>query len=253
MTVRSPSARTGGGFGIGCNLGASRRGLGASSRGGLEELVRAALDRVLDPELDEPITDLGFVTEVTAGDDGGVLVRLRLPTYFCAPNFAYLMVADSFEAARGVPGVARAEVRLDDHFAAEEINAGVLAGAGFGSAFPGLAEDDLEQFRLTFWRKAHLAEQERVATRLLRAGHALAELARCNLGDVHGGDRLRRHRKRLGLAVDADAPLIVDEEGNRIEVDDLPMRLRLARTTRVSIEGNAGLCRGLLATRYPRG
>jgi hypothetical protein len=29
--------------------------------------------------------------------------------------------------------------------------------------------------------------------------------------------------------------------------------LRFARTVRVSIEGNAGLCRGLLATRYGLG
>ena len=50
----------------------------------------AALGTVVDPELDEPITELGFVRSlVITGDD--VEVHLRLPTSFCAPNFAYLM------------------------------------------------------------------------------------------------------------------------------------------------------------------
>ena len=46
--------------------------------------VRAALGTVVDPELDEPITDLGFVRSVSVvGAD--VEVHLRLPTSFCAP------------------------------------------------------------------------------------------------------------------------------------------------------------------------
>ncbi|MGH3395980.1 MAG: iron-sulfur cluster assembly protein, partial [Streptosporangiaceae bacterium] len=51
------------------------------------EALLAALQTVRDPELDEPITALGFVAgcDITAGGDA--LVRLRLPTYFCAPNF----------------------------------------------------------------------------------------------------------------------------------------------------------------------
>ena len=49
--------------------------------------VLAALGEVRDPELDRPITDLGFVADVRIG--AGVRVELRLPTYFCAPNFAH--------------------------------------------------------------------------------------------------------------------------------------------------------------------
>ncbi|MCW2492268.1 MAG: metal-sulfur cluster biosynthetic enzyme, partial [Frankiales bacterium] len=56
--------------------------------------VTAALSTVRDPELDESIVDLGFVRQ-TSVVDGHAEVRLRLPTYFCAPNFAYLMVADA--------------------------------------------------------------------------------------------------------------------------------------------------------------
>jgi len=89
-----------------------------------------ALGRVRDPELDEPITDLGFVTDVEVGE-GEVRVRLRLPTYFCAPNFAYLMVADARAAVESVPGAGRAEILLEDHHDAEQINAGVAEGVGF--------------------------------------------------------------------------------------------------------------------------
>ena len=71
--------------------------------------ILAALGSVRDPELDEPITDLGFVTDLEVGE-GEVRVRLRLPTYFCAPNFAYLMVADARAAVESVPGAGRAEI-----------------------------------------------------------------------------------------------------------------------------------------------
>src|SRR5262245_45441354 len=65
--------------------------------------VLAALDAVRDPELDEPITALGFVASCTVSADGDAQARLRLPTYFCAPNFAFLMVADAYDAMSAVP------------------------------------------------------------------------------------------------------------------------------------------------------
>ena len=57
---------------------------GPAARAGLMD----ALSTVRDPELDEPITSLGFVTAAVMSAAGDVQVRLRLPTYFCAPNFA---------------------------------------------------------------------------------------------------------------------------------------------------------------------
>ena len=98
--------------------------------------VLDALSGVRDPELDEPITDLDFVSQLEV-EDGAASVRLRLPTFFCAPNFAYLMVADAKEAALSVPGIGRANVILEEHYASEELNTGVNAGGGFDGAFPG--------------------------------------------------------------------------------------------------------------------
>ena len=54
----------------------------------LEQLVR-----VLDPELDESILDLGFVRSLRLRF-GQAEVALRLPTSWCAVNFAYLMAED---------------------------------------------------------------------------------------------------------------------------------------------------------------
>src|SRR5262249_7858477 len=76
---------------------------------------RGALARVRAPEGDEPITSLGFVTSCTVSAGGDARVRLRLPTYFCAPNFAFLMVADAYDAVSVVPGVRGTEVVLEDH------------------------------------------------------------------------------------------------------------------------------------------
>ena len=96
-----------------------------------------------DPELDEPITALGFVASATVSAAGDAQVRLRLPTYFCAPNFAYLMVADAYDAVTALPGVRRAEVVLDGHFASDAINGGVAAQAGFAKSFDGEAVGEL--------------------------------------------------------------------------------------------------------------
>ena len=69
------------------------------------EAALRALETVRDPELDEPITSLGFVASCAVSAAGDAQVRLRLPTYFCAPNFAYLMVADAYDAVSALPGV----------------------------------------------------------------------------------------------------------------------------------------------------
>ncbi|WP_069164697.1 iron-sulfur cluster assembly protein [Nocardia altamirensis] len=214
--------------------------------------VWAALDSVRDPELDEPITTLRFVTEVRIADDGAVHVRLRLPAYFCAPNFAYLMVADAHDAVAAVPDITAVTVELADHFAAEQINAGVAHGSGFTGSFPGEATRELDELRTTFQCKAYLAALERVVRRLSVAGRMTNPL-QLTLADVPDGmprTSLARRRAAIGLGNDSDAMLLVDERGTPLQSGELAIRLRYARAVRVSIEGNAHFCRGLLETRY---
>ena len=215
--------------------------------------ILEALSGVRDPELDEPITDLIFVSKL-AVEDGAAFVRLRLPTYFCAPNFAYLMVADAKEALLSVPGIERASVALDDHYASAEINVGVNDEHGFDGAFPDETESpDLEELRTVFRRKSFVSRQEQLCRELLAADNTPSDLAGMSLADVPASDLLQKYLERraeLGLDVSDDAPLVVDPDGKRVPEEAVVQHLRFARTVRVSIEGNAELCRGLLATRY---
>ena len=56
-------------------------------------------------------------------------------------------------------------------------------------------------------------------------------------------------REELGLDVSEDAPFVMDPDGRRIPEDVVVQHLRFARVTRLSIEANAGFCRGVLAAR----
>jgi metal-sulfur cluster biosynthetic enzyme len=214
----------------------------------------AALEAVRDPELDEPITSLGFVSSCTVSADGDVQLRLRLPTYFCAPNFAFLMVADAYDVLCATEGVRSAEVVLEDHFAATAINNGVAARAGFARSFAGDAAGELHDLRADFLRKAVMAGTDQVCRPLLASGTAPAALAAVTLGDLLPSmelDRLRQRRADLGLPAGDDSPLLIDPAtGARVDDDAIPLHLRRARTTRVSVEANTGICRGMLRHRY---
>jgi metal-sulfur cluster biosynthetic enzyme len=223
------------------------------ARNGVVVRVWAALATVRDPELDQPVTELGFVAEATV-QDGRARVRLRLPTYFCAPNFAYLMVADARDAVREVPGVSEVDVQLTDHFAAEEINEGVAASAGFEGSFPEHANGELDELRNTFRRKAHLACLERACRKLIASGWRVEELAHVQLVDVPDSPErasLVRRRAELGMSTEDDALLFTDEDGGPVDAGNVAGRLRFAKAVRVSVDGNAAFCRGLLTTRYP--
>ena len=216
--------------------------------------VLAALVSVRDPELDEPVTTLGFVSSCTVSADGTAEVHLRLPTYFCAPNFAFLMVADAYDAVAAVPGVRHTVIALDDHFASNEINAGVAARAGFAESFEGLAAGELDDLRADFVRKAVMAGTDRVCRPMLAAGRTTDELAQCTLADAPATperERLRQRRAELGLPAEDGSPLLIDPvTGAGIGAEALPLHLRRARLTRVNTEANAGVCRGMLSDRY---
>jgi metal-sulfur cluster biosynthetic enzyme len=222
----------------------------------LEADILTALNTVTDPELDQPITELGFVRSV-AIDDDGVTVHLRLPTAFCSPNFAYLMAADTQDALRAVDAIGEVRVLLDDHHDSDKINAGLAAGAGYVGTFGSEAEDSLDELRTTFLRKAHTAAMERCVSALMRreALHP-SEIHRLTLRDLPDDRQkvaLLRRRFALGLSVCPNGRVVVDDDGHPLPPDAVPLRLRFARSVRISMEGNAHFCRGLLATRYDNG
>jgi len=222
---------------------------------GRHEMAFTALGAVMDPELDEPITTLGFVRSLTVSPGGNVKVHLRLPTSFCSPNFAYLMASDAKDALKQLDWTHNVLVELDDHHDSPIINAGLAADAGYCGTFGHEAENSLDELRETFRRKAHTAAMERCLTALLRAGPARSE---SSMGEVTLGDlpddgaksALLKRRDALGLPLTADALVMVDHHGQCYPSDAVPMALRRARSTRISIDGNAHFCRGLLRTRY---
>ena len=222
----------------------------------LAEAAWQALHQVIDPELDEPITDLGFVRSLEVDESGAIEAHLRLPTSFCAPNFAYLMASDAKDVLRALPGAAGAVVELDDHHDSQLINTGLAADAGYRDTFPGEADEDLEELRATFRRKAHAAAMERVLTKLLKDRPEMAEqdLHAITVADLPADPATRsllNRRAAVGFDSSPSALVLVDDEGRPCTPEQVPFRLRFARATRISVEGNSHFCRGLLRTRYP--
>ena len=218
------------------------------------ERVLAALDGVIDPELDEPITSLRFVSSVEIGPDGEVEVMLRLPTPQCAPNFAFLMAADAREAVRRLPGVRRVSVQLQDHYTGGEINDALRRGKGFTGAFPGETDDDdLGPLRELFQRKALIARQSRLCEALLAGGATPEQVVAQFVGelpDVSEARRCLELRAQLGIESQPDSPAFVLPSGEPLAADQLMRWLRMARLVRTSLETNGGICRSLLQVRH---
>ena len=228
---------------------------GAPGHGGdLRARVLDALGTVYDPELDEPITALRFVSECRVTAAGDVAVTLRLPTPQCAPNFAFLMGADARRAVRGVPGVRRVTVALADHYTGEEINAALGRDQGFTGAFPGETDDDdLEGLRRLFERKALIARQSQTCERLLADGWSADDVVAATVAQLPETPTVRRAlqlRAELGIPCDRAAPAFVQPGGEPLSASQLSRWLRAARLVRTSLEANGGICRSLLEFRH---
>ena len=215
--------------------------------------VLEALGTVIDPELDEAITTLRFVSSVEVSSDGDATVRLRLPTPQCAPNFAFLMAADAKRAVRQLPGIRRVSVELEDHYTGREINAALDRGEGFMGAFPGETEDDeLRSLRALFTRKALIARQSRICEELLRTGASAEAVVALRLAELPDDLEMRRClqlREQLGIACRPDSAAFVSPGGDPLDARQLERWLRGARLIRTSLEANGEICRGLLAVR----
>ena len=119
-----------------------------------------------------------------------------------------------------------------------------------------LAAAELDELRVVFVRKAVLAGTDlRLPPAARRPAARADELARMTLGDAPPSperERLRARRAELGLPSTDDSPLMVDpvDRGTRSAPTALPLHLQRARLTRVGVEANSGICRGMLRDRY---
>ncbi len=215
---------------------------------------------VTDPEMDESITDLGFVAtlDIHAND---VTVEFRLPTYWCAANFAFMMAEDIRDQVSDLAWVDSVNVRLVDHYSSAAINDGMAKAASFTETFPSEATDDLSELRRVFRRKAFMTRQEKLLRHLRRSGwttEALLGLTVRDLGDAvdlgTDGEQLRSRyldiRAELGLACEAGERAITTVDGEPVSLAGFESYLRELRKCRVTMEGNGHFCRGLLAVRY---
>jgi metal-sulfur cluster biosynthetic enzyme len=213
---------------------------------------------VIDPELDESVVDLNFVTFVDVEAGEKVRVGFRLPTYWCAANFSYLMADDMRLAVGALPWVGEVEVKIGEHMYAEKINEGLKRGLSFAEAFGDEADDDLGALRRTFLVKAFQRRQSALLDHLIAAGFSAAQLVDMSLKELSAADLddagtalRRRYLERRSVVGQADAGrAFVDAEGDRLQAETLGVYMRAMRRVGVNAEFNGALCRGLLRERF---
>ncbi|VDC32253.1 iron-sulfur cluster assembly protein [Pseudogemmobacter humi] len=231
-------------------------------RGAQAREVWRRLGAVTDPELDEPITDMGFVErlEVRRGE---VDISFRLPTYWCSPNFAFLMADGIRKAAMAPAWVSKVRVRLMDHCFADRVNAAVNSGEAFDAVFAEMSDGaDLSEVRETFREKAFLRRQEAVILGLKAMGWTAAQITGLTLA---GYDALNldnqpeaaaqkpRYREILvedGLALLPDDLAFVTWRADPLLPEGLGDHMMRLRSIRINMEFNGAMCRGLAAARY---
>ena len=215
------------------------------------------LQTVTDPELDEPVTDLEFVTRADVDADNCVHIEFRLPTYWCAANFSFLMADDMRNAVKELPWVADISVVLGDHMYADQINAGLARGLTFQETFGAEADGDLDELRRTFLLKAFQRRHAALLAHLIEAGHHAARLVEMTLDELvvlkvdEAGARLRtRYLERRPIIADATSRAFVNAEGNPLQAETLSTYVRTLRRVDINAEFNSALCRGLLHARF---
>jgi metal-sulfur cluster biosynthetic enzyme len=221
--------------------------------------IWSALESVTDPEIDESVVSLDFVSEVKIDENDRVQIDFRLPTYWCAPNFAFLMASDMRDAVNELDWVADVTVRLVDHFSAELINRGVARKQDFRDAFPGETDDDLSALRQKFLAQAYERRQELLLRHLLEQGCDPRSILCLRLLDLLGlaldqaGTALRTLYLFVWRKIHPDAGeeaiAFTTPEGTPVDPRDLKSYLRKIAGARRNAAFNGFICRSLLAER----
>lgn len=220
------------------------------------EQVWTALEDVRDPELDRSVVKLDFIQSVSVdGDDARV--TLRLPTYWCSPSFAYMMVSDAHDAVSALDGAGTVHIELVDHHAGDVVTEGVRSGRTFTETFPDHADGELGELRRKFRLKAFLVRQEPVL-RAARDAFGAAGALELRLGDgsppvgidAEEWSEYLCRRRELDMDDGSDALVFTSAQGEPLDEGELDHYLRVSRSVRVSLMANTEFCTGLLAARY---
>jgi metal-sulfur cluster biosynthetic enzyme len=189
--------------------------------------VRAALSAVVEPELGRPITDLGFVSDVSI-DDRRVHVRLRVPSFFQLHRHGWLILADA-RAALGVLPWAEA---VDLCFADDGTGGRIAVGAPSHDA-DAASDGQRSDLRRAAFRDRQLDLLHSLLERGLRRGEIWA-LTVADLPVTATSAVYLQRRAEMLLPTDARAPLLVHEDGRPVaagEIDDYLARLRVTTAT----------------------
>jgi len=232
-------------------------------RSELEAEVLGCLENVIDPELDEPVTDMGFVESVkVCRDERCVEVEFRLPTYWCSPNFAFLMAFDMRIEIEKLNWVRDTKITLNDHCFGDRINEGVNGDRDFSDVFAEYCNgDDLSALRNQFQEKAFIRRQESVLLALKKQGHSDQGIVDMTIEKfdaiVFDDDEARKQKPRYrsilfsqGLAETKLDFAFLTWTGKRLTSNGLRAYLSLSRGVRINMEFNGALCRGLKDARY---
>lgn len=221
--------------------------------------VWAKIAKVIDPELDESVVDLGFVHHVSVDDNDDVQVGLRLPTYWCAANFTFLMADDIRRAVGELAWSRRTSVVLDDHMYADQINDGLSKGLSFAETFGDEADGDLDELRSVFLVKAFQRRQLALLDHLSLLGYAsdrlidmtVFELTAAPLDDV-GRSLVERYLERMSVVqpLESHSVAFVMLDGSRLTKDSFQAHVARLRSVDLNAEFNGMICRGLLSSRY---
>lgn len=86
------------------------------------EQITKELDKVVDPEIGLPITEMHLVDEIAIKDDGEVFIKYHLTAPFCPPIFAEDIGMNIRQLTSRLEGVKKVVVILYGHALANEIN-----------------------------------------------------------------------------------------------------------------------------------
>jgi metal-sulfur cluster biosynthetic enzyme len=222
-----------------------------------QEAVFEKLNLVYDPELDKSVLEMKFIEEV-AIQGNTVTVVMRLPTFWCSPNFAFIMAEDIRDRVLELPWVNHVLLNLKDHCSSDDINKGVSEGKSFEEAFSNLANGNLNEVRNTFRIKSFMSRQEHLLRELMSFG-AENEMLCLRIKDLNNHPAItdkmvwKRYltlRSELGFSNQPEELAFFKPTGEQIDPLKLSEYLLEARRTRLSMEFNANHCLGLLNTRY---
>lgn len=240
-----------------------------------EDEVYRALSRVYDPELDEPITSLGFVKSIRLGEH--VEVEITTSTYWCSPSFVYMMLEDARREIAGSLGLGleRVRVYIRGHHDEERINGCINRGRAFEECYSSEASKGLRELARVFEGKRLLRRLYRFARVLVGRGLSPEEILSLDRGSIRdlgsyiavkAGEKevvitdpeeVRAVRDYLSFASKHAAPgegLIAWIGGGRPSPEDLKGLIDgRGRSLDLMFTLNSEICRLLLSSRLSRG